>query len=180
MTNKHLRQTINLLITGPHGSGTTEFIHAISQIEVPSGFGVDFGYVDIDDELRVTLFGKQLESQLAVVELSILVETILGFALIVDSTDPETFTRAKALRDAVLEQKMLPYVVAANKQDLAGALPVETLRQALDIAPAIAVLPCVATDHESAKEVLLSLINAILDDFEPGNQTPTVPPKLAD
>jgi len=54
----------------------------------------------------------------------------LGFVLIVDSTDPESFARTKQIRDVVLELQSLPHGVAANKQDLTGALSVETLRQA--------------------------------------------------
>ena len=48
------------------------------------------------------------------------------------------------------------------------------------IVPAIAVLACVAKDFESVKEVLKTLLYAIIDDIEPGNPTPTVSPTLAD
>jgi hypothetical protein len=59
-----------------------------------------------------------------------------------------------------------PYVVAANKQDLSDAWTPEDLRIALKIDPNIKVLPCVATDKEQVKNVLLELLYSILEGIE--------------
>ena len=56
----------------------------------------------------------------------------------------------------------VPYIVAANKQDLEDAWPAEDLRIVLRVEPDIKVVPCVATDKESVKQVLLELLFSIL------------------
>jgi hypothetical protein len=54
-------------------------------------------------------------------------------------------------------------VVAANKQDMQDAWPPEDLRIALKVRPDVKLLPCVATDRESVKNVLLELLYSILE-----------------
>jgi signal recognition particle receptor subunit beta len=53
-------------------------------------------------------------------------------------------------------------VVAANKQDQPNAWSQDDLRLALDIPPEIPVVPCVATDKESVKRVLVALLDEVL------------------
>jgi signal recognition particle receptor subunit beta len=59
-----------------------------------------------------------------------------------------------------------PYVVGANKQDLEDAWDVDDLRIALRIDPQIKLLPCVATDRESVRNVLLELLYSILEEMD--------------
>jgi hypothetical protein len=46
------------------------------------------------------------------------------------------------------------------------AWTVEDLRIALKLDPAVKMLPCVASDRESVKKVLLELLYSILEDME--------------
>ena len=59
-----------------------------------------------------------------------------------------------------------PYVVAANKQDMEDAWEVEDLRIALRIDSDIKLLPCVATDRQSVRNVLLELLYSILEEID--------------
>ncbi len=52
----------------------------------------------------------------------------------------------------------MPYLVAANKQDLDDAWPADDLRIVLRVDPDVKVVPCVAKDKESVKSVLLELL----------------------
>ncbi len=56
--------------------------------------------------------------------------------------------------------------MAANKQDLSDAWELEDMRIALRLDPKIKFLPCVATDKESVKTVLLELLYSILSEME--------------
>ncbi|MFN3762079.1 MAG: ADP-ribosylation factor-like protein, partial [Anaerolineae bacterium] len=93
-------------------------------------------------------------------------EGMLGFVVIVDSTRPETFREARLILDTFRTYAPTPYVVAANKQDMEDAWSPEDLRIALRIDPAVKVLPCVATDKESVKNVLLELLYSILETMD--------------
>jgi signal recognition particle receptor subunit beta len=88
---------------------------------------------------------------------------MLGFIVLIDSVRPETFREARRILDVFRSYAQTPYVVAANKQDLADAWSPEDLRIALKVRPQIKLLPCVATDKESVKNVLLELLYSILE-----------------
>ncbi len=57
----------------------------------------------------------------------------------------------------------VPYIVAANKQDLEDAWPAEDLKIVLRVDPSVKVVPCVAHDKETVKQVLLELLYSILE-----------------
>ena len=96
----------------------------------------------------------------------ILSEGMLGFIVMVDSTRPETFREARSILETFRAYAPTPYVVAANKQDLPEAWDVEDMRLALRLPQHVKMLPCVATDKESVKRVLLELLYSILEELD--------------
>jgi signal recognition particle receptor subunit beta len=88
---------------------------------------------------------------------------MLGFVVLVDSNRPETFREAQRILDTFRNYSPVPYIVAANKQDLDDSWPPEDLRIVLKVEPDVKVVPCVACERESVKQVLLELLYSILD-----------------
>lgn len=178
-------QTVKMVITGPYASGKTEFIKSISEIDVvtteskvsegtaealvkdQTTVAMDFGRITVDEELVLYLFGTPGQRRFDFMW-EILAEGMLGFVVMVDSTKPETFREAKSILETFRAYAPTPYVVAANKQDMADAWPADDLRIALRIDERVKLLPCVAREKESVKGVLLQLLYAILeeDDIE--------------
>jgi len=174
-------QTVKMVITGPFSSGKTEFIRAISEIEVVSTereittaaervkdattVAMDFGRITVDDDLVLYLFGTPGQRRFDFMW-EILAEGMLGFVVMVDSAKPETFREAKSILETFRAYAPTPYVVAANKQDLPDAWAAEDLRIALRVEENVKLLPCVATDKESVKNVLLELLYSILEEME--------------
>jgi small GTP-binding protein len=170
-------QTVKMVVTGPFNAGKTEFIRSVSEIEVVSTerkitdqtsrvkkettVAMDFGRITVDDDLILYLFGTPGQKRFDFMW-EILSEGMLGFVVMVDSVRPETFREARRILDVFHGYASTPYVVAANKQDLADAWSPEDLRIALKVHPEIKLLPCVATDKESVKKVLLELLYSIL------------------
>jgi signal recognition particle receptor subunit beta len=171
-------QTVKMVVTGPFNAGKTEFIRSVSEIEVVSTerrisdttsrvkeettVAMDFGRITIDDQLVLYLFGTPGQKRFDFMW-EILSEGMLGFVIMVDSVRPETFREARRILDIFRAYAFTPYVVAANKQDMQDAWSPEDLRIALKIRPGVKLLPCVATDKESVKSVLLELLYNILD-----------------
>jgi uncharacterized protein len=60
----------------------------------------------------------------------------------------------------------VPCVVGLNKTEGADPDVEQQVRQALELEPEIAIVPCDATDRESVKAVLLALLYAVLDEVE--------------
>ena len=174
-------QTVKMVITGPFSSGKTEFIRSISEIEVVSTerditspaeqvkdqttVAMDFGRITVDDDLVLYLFGTPGQRRFDFMW-DILAERMLGFVVMVDSAKPETFREAKSILETFRAYAPTPYVVAANKQDHPDAWSPEDLRIALRINEGVKLLPCVATDKESVKNVLLELLYSILEEME--------------
>ncbi len=175
-------QTVKMVITGPFSSGKTEFIRSISEIEVVSTerdlrnpaeqeikdqttVAMDFGRITVDDDLVLYLFGTPGQRRFDFMW-EILAEGMLGFVVMVDSSKPETFREAKSILETFRAYAPTPYVVAANKQDHEDAWSPEDLRIALRIEDSVKLLPCVALDKESVKNVLLELLYSILEEMD--------------
>ena len=179
-------QTVKMVVTGPFSAGKTEFIRSVSEIDVVSterkvtGQGertvksattvaMDFGRITVDEDLVLYLFGTPGQKRFDFMW-EILSEGMLGFIVLVDSTRPETFREARSILETFRAYAPTPYVVAANKQDVTEAWDLEDMRHALRLDAKVKLLPCVATDKGTVKNVLLELLYSILAEMEGGEK----------
>lgn len=171
-------QSVKMVITGPFSAGKTVFINSVSEIEVVSTerkatraseaatkemttVAMDFGRITVDEELVLYLFGTPGQRRFDFMW-EILSEGMLGFVVMVDSTKPETFREAKKILKTFQQYSQTPFVVAANKQDMNDAWEPGDIRIVLRLNSDVKVLPCIARDKESVKNVLLELLYTIL------------------
>lgn len=170
-----------MVVTGPFSSGKTQFIQTVSEIDVvaterkisseserikeTTTVAMDFGRITVDDDLVLYLFGTPGQKRFDFMW-EILSEGMLGFVVMVDSSRPETFREARRILETFRAYAPTPYVVAANKQDLEDAWEPEDMRIALRLSPDVKLLPCIATDKEEVKNVLLELLYSILERME--------------
>src|SRR5512133_1643826 len=176
-------QTVKMVVTGPFNSGKTEFIQSVSEINVVSTerkisseaervkdtttVAMDFGRITVDQDLVLYLFGTPGQRRFDFMW-EILSEGMLGFIVMVDSTRPETFREARSILETFRAYAPTPYVVAANKQDREEAWELGDMRNAVRLDGKVKFLPCVATDRNSVKSVLLELLYSILAEMESG------------
>ncbi len=169
--------TVKMVVTGPFSAGKTEFIKTVSEIDVVSTernisseaerikaqttVAMDFGRITVDDSLVLFLFGTPGQKRFDFMW-EILSEGMLGFIVMVDSTRPETFREASNVLNAFRSFSPTPYVIAANKQDMEDAWDMDDIRIALRLDPEDQLVPCVAREKESVKQVLLALLENIL------------------
>jgi uncharacterized protein len=174
-------QTVKMVVTGPFNAGKTEFIRSVSEIDVVSTerrissevekvkdtttVAMDFGRISIDEDLVLYLFGTPGQRRFDFMW-EILSEGMLGFVVMIDSTRPETFREARSILETFKAYAPTPYVVAANKQDHQDAWELDDMRIALRLDSRVKLLPCVATDKEAVKNVLLALLYGILAEME--------------
>jgi hypothetical protein len=177
-------QTVKMVVTGPFSAGKTQFIQSVSEIDVvaterrissdeersvksATTVAMDFGRITVDEDLVLYLFGTPGQKRFDFMW-EILSEGMLGFIVMVDSTRPETFREARSILETFRAYAPTPYVVAANKQDLPDAWELEDIRLALRLGTGVKLLPCVATNKETVKAVLLELLYSILAEMEAG------------
>lgn len=179
-------QTVKMVVTGPFSSGKTQFIASISEIDIvqteksissmaekvkeSTTVAMDFGRITVDSDLVLYLFGTPGQRRFDFMW-EILSEGMLGFIVLVDSARPETFREAKSILEIFRAYAPTPYVVAANKQDLPDAWDVDDLRIALRLDKNVKLLPCVATDRNSVRDVLLELLYTILEEMEQAEES---------
>jgi len=175
-------QTVKMVVTGPFSAGKTEFIRSVSEIDVVSTerkissdgeravkqattVAMDFGRITVDEDLVLYLFGTPGQKRFDFMW-EILSEGMLGFIVMVDSTRPETYREARSLPETFRAYAPTPYVVAANKQDMDEAWDIEDMRHALRLDSKVKLLPCVASDKATVKNVLLELLYSILAEMD--------------
>jgi uncharacterized protein len=174
-------QTVKMVISGAVNAGKTQFIRAISEIEVVSTerkatddtkdikkettVAMDFGRISVGDDLVLHLFGTPGQKRFDFMW-EILSEGMLGLIVLVDSTRPETFRETNRIIDFFTAYRDAPYVIAANKQDHENAWSPDELRLALRLNSDVKILPCIATERETVKNVLLELLYVIMQRSE--------------
>jgi small GTP-binding protein len=153
-----------ILVTGPFQAGKTTIVHtlstrAVSVQRLGTTVALDFGHVD-HKGFALDLFGTVGQPRFDPI-LKLLGGEALGAILVIDSTKPEEFPRAKEM---MLKAKVqgLPYVVAANKQDLPKAMSTSEIKVKMNVPSDVEVVGTVGTDKASIIGVLDILIDRIL------------------
>jgi small GTP-binding protein len=153
-----------IIVTGPFHSGKSTFIQKISTRAVSvdrmgTTVALDHGYID-HSGVGADLFGTPGQERFEFM-LDILKRDAFGVILIVDSTDPATFGRALEMLKQV-RKEAIPYAVAANKQDIEGALTPEEVRKQMSLPAEIPVIGTSAITGAGCLEVVKALIDLVI------------------
>jgi small GTP-binding protein len=152
-----------ILVTGPFDSGKSTFVHALSTRAISvdrlgTTIALDHGHIDYKG-FSADIFGTPGQERFDPI-IKLLSGESMGVFLIVDSTNPTDFIRAKQMLE-ITKSYGLPYVILANKQDLAGALAPEEIRIQFNLPPDVPIVPVVAKDKIGIFEAFEVLIDKI-------------------
>lgn len=157
-----------IIVTGPPGSGKSTFVTSTSDerhsIDRTGLFG-DATTVAMDLGLLhgrvfdVSLFGTPGQPRFDPLLPGLLKHT-MGVVLVIDATRPDQLLRANELLDMIAPCRV-PVVVAANKNDLPGAMTEQEIRNTLRIRPDTPVFFISSLRREEARFVLDSLVESI-------------------
>jgi len=153
-----------ILVTGPFHAGKSSFIHAISTRAVSvdrlgTTVALDHGYIE-HSGFSADVFGTPGQEHFDFM-LNILGKDAFGVILVIDSTQPESFPRAlKMIELAKLHG--IPFVIAANKQDIKGALSPEEIRKKMKLPEEIPIVPCSALKKTGCLDVFKALFDIII------------------
>jgi signal recognition particle receptor subunit beta len=123
---------------------------------------MDFGRITVSDDVVLYLFGTPGQSRFSFMW-ETLSEGMLGFVLLVDATERETFADAREMIQFFTEMSDVPFVVAANKVDADDVETIRVVRTDLQLADKVPLLPVDARDKDSVKAALLGLLYEILE-----------------
>jgi len=152
-----------ILVTGPFDAGKSTFVHALSTRAISvdrlgTTIAMDHGHVDYKG-FSADIFGTPGQERFDPI-IKLLSGESMGVFLVVDSTNPSDFVRAKHMLD-ITKSYGLPYVIIANKQDLQGALKPEEIREQFHLPADVPVVPVVAKDKKGVYEAFELLIDRI-------------------
>ena len=157
-----------LLVTGPYNAGKTTFTHAIAPDTVsverqtfelfPTTVGLDIGHIDYKG-FSADVFGTPGQERFDLL-LEPLGREAIGTFIVVDSTKPETFVRAKEMI-RMCRAEAIPKVIIANKQDLPNALSPEEINEKMALWEDIPIVPVSAADEQGLDRALDTLFSLI-------------------
>jgi uncharacterized protein len=168
MSNPVTIVAYKIVLAGGFNTGKTTFIRTIHEYEAALDdnhtIAMDFGRLSLDDDAVLYLFATPGARRFDYMW-EILAEGMLGFIVMIDSRNPYTFRETQSIVATFAAYAPAPFILAANFQDHPYAWDVDALRIALQIPPEIPIIPCVATDKDSVKNVLLALCDEVLKDI---------------
>ncbi|MFQ6052133.1 MAG: ATP/GTP-binding protein [Candidatus Hydrothermarchaeota archaeon] len=158
------KQDIKIIVIGTYRSGKSTLVESLTKkvlhVErLGTTIGFDYGDRKIDS-LELRLFGTPSRREFEFMH-EILSMGIHGIILVVDSTDPDSFQEALEILDKIELKRKVPFVVAANKQDMHGALKPWLVRDQMNLSEEIPVIGTVATEAEGVEELLAALLKLI-------------------
>ena len=157
-----------VVVTGPFNVGKTEFVRTISDIPIVSTekritdhlastkeettVAMDYGHVRLGDNM-FHLYGTPGQPRFDFMW-DILSTEMQAFLLLVDSGDRQSLLPAKQLLRVFNRKGRVPCLVVANKQDMDNALSVEEIGKRLGLDEKTPIVPCVAIDKKSVRNVM--------------------------
>jgi small GTP-binding protein len=152
-----------VLVTGPFHAGKSSFIHAISTKAVSvdrmgTTIALDHGYID-HGGMSIDLFGTPGQERFTFM-IDILNRDVFGIILVVDSTNPEIDRAVEMLK--YVERYGIPSVIAANKQDVKGAMKPQDMKNEL-VKRGVTKDIIVVGTSAMTKAGCLDLLNALMD-----------------
>ncbi|MDW7775001.1 MAG: ATPase domain-containing protein [Methanosarcinales archaeon] len=157
-----------LLVTGPYNAGKTTFVHAIAKEAVsverqafelfPTTVGLDIGHVDYKG-FSADVFGTPGQERFDLL-LEPLARESIGTFIIIDSTRPETFTRAKEMIN-MCRAEAIPKVIVANKSDLPNALTPDEIKKRMALWEDVQIVPVSALNNKGVHQALDALFELI-------------------
>src|SRR5690606_24444602 len=128
-------------------------------IKAETTVAMDYGRVQLDGD-TLYLYGTPGQTRFDFMW-EILSGEMDAFVVLADSTDSPSFPDVTELVNLFSSFVDVPYLIAANKTDLDGAAKLADVRRGTKVGSDITIMPCVAIQKSSVRQVLLQVVDLI-------------------
>ncbi|PJF42343.1 MAG: hypothetical protein CUN50_04500 [Candidatus Thermofonsia Clade 1 bacterium] len=160
--------TLYVYIAGPEGSGKTTFLQSLGS---PNGFvvdaenGIEYRQFAVDETLDLHVL-TSIEASRFDRLLDIAQRDILGYIVMVDSADQESWSMARIMLAHLRGYVLAPTLIIANKQDLIGAATPEQVGAWIGMESMVYVTGCQANKPSSVRAAFLQLLFSVRHEIE--------------
>lgn len=157
-----------ILVTGPFNAGKSSFVKKIAPNsvsvdkialgQVPTTVAMDIGHMEYKGFVA-DVFGTPGQERFDLI-LDVLSKEAVGAFILVDSTDPKTFARAKEMIKRC-QAEAIPKVIVANKQDLPDSLSPDEIRNIMSIGQSIPIVPVSMIHNEGIEDAMDALLEIL-------------------
>ncbi|PJF31531.1 MAG: hypothetical protein CUN51_04165 [Candidatus Thermofonsia Clade 1 bacterium] len=160
--------TLYVYIAGPQGSGKTTFLQSLGN---PSGFvvnaaeGIEYRQFVVDESLDLYVLTSTDASRFDRL-LDIAQRDMLGYIVMVDSADQESWSMARIMLAHLRGYVLVPTLIVANKQDLLGAATPEQVGAWIGMESMVYVTGCQANKPSSVRAAFLQLLFSVRHEIE--------------
>lgn len=169
---------IKVLVAGHFNSGKTTLVKTLTDAittekkvsdpeeikkKLTTTVSMDYGKFDMLSGKSVAIFGVPGQERFSFMWKA-LSRGVSGYIFMLDSSDPPMWQETMRQIDVFMGFREVPYIIAANKQDLENARDVEYISKTLGIDRST-IVPCIATDRDHAMRclgILLSKLSSTL------------------
>ena len=154
---------IKIVVTGPYAAGKSEFVQRFGATPINvavngTTVGLDFTH-EMVESFHVHLFGTPGQNHFKDVQQCVSMGAS-GIIMVVDSTDPATFTQVQTLAKRIMAVcGRVPMILCANKQDKPGAIPPEEIKKMIGFKGK--VIGTSAIKGEGTKQSLVEVLKLI-------------------
>jgi uncharacterized protein len=160
--------TLYVFVAGPQGAGRSQLLASLGEPDqywTDEDSQLEFRHLVVDDSLEVYLMCAVDATRFDPL-LEITQRDLLGYIIMVDAADPESWGTARIMVANCRGYAPLPTIIAANKQDLPGAHTAEQVGAAIGMESMMKAIPCTATDPDSARAVFLELLYSVQNEID--------------
>lgn len=157
-----------ILVTGPFNAGKSSFVKKIAPNsvsvdemalgQVPTTVAMDIGHMEYKGFVA-DVFGTPGQERFDLI-LDVLSKEAVGAFILVDSTDPKTYARAKEMIKRC-NAEAIPKVIVANKQDLPDSLSITEIRKVMNLDQSIPIVPVSIIRDEGIEDAMDALLEIL-------------------
>jgi len=154
-----------VVVLGTSGREVEQFIETICQKVEQKDQNICYGYLPINDQLVLYLYGFELATEVDAVAWDMLSGKTLGYVCLFNWYEPESLNKIIYLLDYLDQHHDVPLILAANVGEQDFPLPESLFSAGITLSLQEKLLFCRVDDAPGCKKALVSLLDIVLDKF---------------